>query len=396
MNGPHEPKIDIIQWTFRSADLAPITTDIQNLVESIKQNAELTCTEDANDLHITPRRESLGGNKNLPEEFGQTLLAIKLNKQHCYIEIVSNATITVLEKLLPPIKAAKAISNIISKEMERKRINLAKEKAKFEEYVQRSTKERARLAERSKDIPESAPAEVLEELVCVPEHGLAISSFATKRVALGTVGLHACIGLALVNPAKKLAGVTHLDKPTIETYRSSLGAMCNEIVSDKKECRLYLIGGAQEPKEDLRKARPEAYQGCLVSETLACSIKDFLWQYDKNIADARIDMFNKERPDGFALQLAPDRVKLFRIRDDDAAQFDELTGSDAEGDGSEHSGSEPADENSGDRMKVYHKNMITDAIYYQELQEYSGDPEFLAKRVPPAVPTSLPPGREKK
>ena len=197
---------------------------------------------------------------------------------------------------------------------------------------------------------------MLDHLICVPEHAFAITFF-HKPVALGTVGLHACIGLAVVNPIRKLAAITHLDRPTVESYKSSLTAIFRDVITDNKDkCYVYLIGGAQEPKEGYR-GNELVYPSALASETLACSIKEFLANY-KNIEIERIDMFHAERPDAFAIQLDPNTpAKLFAIAEDDEARFEYEEG----------------------KLPVYHQNMMADAIHYQEFQEYSYNPFFRAR-----------------
>jgi hypothetical protein len=277
-----------------------------------------------------------------------------MNTQYSYIEIFSNATIRRLRELLPQIANTPHIANLIQHAPKDKCDALHTEQAKVASYEQESGKTREWLRSKNKPIKDSLPKDALEKLICVPEHAFVISQFRQINLLLGTVELAACIGLVVVNPIKKRAAITHLNQPTIETYKGSLRRMFTNIITDKNDqCQIYLIGGSPEAKEKLGTA---GYRYGLSSETLACSIMEFLGNYKGNYQIERVDMFHKDRPASFAILLHPAKdAKLFKLSDSDVYEFEKRN-----------------------VVRLAHENMIMDdSTRYRELQEYSTNPVFL-------------------
>jgi hypothetical protein len=278
----------------------------------------------------------------LPDALRATLVAIGISNS--YIEIFSNGTIRLLEEVVPGLKGSQ-IAAIMHAQMKSKCQKLAVEKEKCLTYKPVCRRVRQDIVKLNDPISKPASAETLRNLIWVPQHAFAIASFQSSRVVFGTIGIHACIGLAVVNPRKKLVAITHLDRPTIETYKSSLQAIFKKVFTDEKDkCQIYLIGGANEPKE-ASKETSVGYQASLGSETLACSIMDFLRDYPKG--ELRADMFYEKRPDGFAIQVDPNMPReIFTISDKDAEALEDR-----------HD------------IELYQRQMMADAIFYEELQE---------------------------
>ena len=359
MNSYEDTDIALIQSNV-SADIIPsIKAEIDDLKQSVQNRRDLTPQPDGNDLQLTSPLPPGPRYDKLPDDFKNALLAVKLNAKYSYIEIFSAGTIKQLEQSLPELSRGKTkiLQLIIRAQTQLKCQHLTAEAAKCSAYKPVCKRVRQEIVQKNEPIKREVPAGALDAMLCVPEHAFAISSFQTREAVLGTVELHACIGLAVINLTKKRAGITHLDQPTVETYQNSLRAMVDAILSDKgDEARVYLVGGAGEPKEKFQEGNP-AYQACLDSETLGCSIMDFLRNYPG--LKISTDMFYEPRPGAFGVKVGPSKPpEVFRIPDEAADRFED-------------------DEDD----RIHHQNMMTDAIYYQELQEYFPGADFLSGRL---------------
>jgi hypothetical protein len=369
MNNYADTNIDIIQYKLPPQSIAPIREGIMNLKENIKRTGLILAADDRVNLHITSRdlHPRSGRSKRLqrfPADFTRTVLAIQISDVHSYIEILSNGTVRQLEALIPQIPDP--IAQVIREQTKIKHDKIVLEDEKLSQYAKICSETRKELSRPINPLAlaRQLPEETVREILCVPEHAFAISSFAKSVVLLGTYGLGSCIGLVVINPARKVAGVTHLDYGTIETYKSSLQAMFSTIVTPNDQCRLYLFGGATVPKEE---APPSTYEATLVSETLACSLMEVLKLYENKLEIVVRDMFHEKRPDAFAIRLDPDgAAEPFGISKDGLYELEY-----------------------GDH-DYYSENMIADdPTSYQELQQYSFDRDFkrlLAPALPPFKP----------
>ena len=249
MNNHEDTNIEMIQCNLSSEAIAPIKGEIRNLIASIKR-PDTKLIRDDKDLHI----QSRNFRSNLPDGFGQTLLAIKIDAALSYIEIFSNGTIRQLETSLPGLKGTH-IAKLIHAQTKSKCLNLTLEKEKCLAYKPVCRRVRQEIVTLNKRISEAAPDETLRNLICAPQHAFAIASFQNSRVSLGTVDLGSCIGLVVINPIRQRAAITHLDHATIETYKTSLQLMFAMVTDKNDKCQIYLIGGAEKPKEEFKRWR---------------------------------------------------------------------------------------------------------------------------------------------